>query len=80
VRSSLKTQIKVAENLIDKEDEKARQAVNEAISALDRAAQKKVIHRNTAGRQKSRLVNKLQKIVKAKKPKKVVKRAAKKKA
>ena len=80
VRSSLKTQIKVAENLIDKKDEKARQAVNEAVSALDRAAQKKVIHRNTAGRQKSRLVTKLQKIKKTEAPKRTVKRAYKKKA
>lgn len=60
VRSSLKTQVKAAKNLINsKELEKAEQAVNEAVSALDRAAQKKVIHRNCAGRQKSRLMAKL---------------------
>ena len=60
VRSSLKTQVKAAKNLINsKELEKAEQAVNEAVSALDRAAQKKIIHRNCAGRQKSRLMAKL---------------------
>jgi small subunit ribosomal protein S20 len=71
VRSSLKTQVKVAKSLIDSKDkEKAGQAVNAAISAMDRAAQKKVIHRNTAGRQKSRLMAKLQKIEVAEEPKK----------
>ena len=60
VRSALKTQVKAAKSLIDsKELEKAEQSVNEAVSALDRAAQRKVIHRNCAGRQKSRLMAKL---------------------
>ena len=63
VRSALKTQVKAAKSLIDsKELEKAEQAVNEAVSALDRAAQSKVIHRNCAGRQKSRLMAKLHSI------------------
>jgi len=60
VRSSVKTKVKTAENLIaSKELEQAEQAVSKAGSALDRAAQKKVIHRNSAGRQKSRLMAKL---------------------
>jgi len=60
VRSSLKTQVKAAKSVIESKDlEKAEQAVNAAVSALDRAAQKKVIHRNCAGRQKSRLMAKL---------------------
>ena len=60
VRSSVKTKVKTAENLIaSKELEQAEQAVSKAVSALDRAAQKKVIHRNSAGRQKSRLMAKL---------------------
>ena len=85
VRSSLKTQVKEAKNLMDsKEAGKAEQAVNEAVSALDRAAQKKIIHRNTAGRQKSRLMAKLHKTKAAeaskKVTKKVTKRVSKKKA
>lgn len=75
VRSSLKTQVKYAEGLVDsKEKETAVQAVNDAVSALDRAAKKKVIHRNTAGRQKSRLMTKLHKVQIAK----VIKRGRKK--
>ena len=38
----------------------ARKATSEAISALDRAAQKGTIHKNNAARRKSRLVRKLQ--------------------
>ena len=79
VRSSLKTQVKEAKNLMDsKEAGKAEQAVNEAVSALDRAAQRKVIHRNTAGRQKSRLMAKLQKTKTTEASKKVTKRVSKK--
>ena len=60
VRSSVKTQVKAAEKLIAANElEQAEQAVSEAVSALDRAARKKVIHRNSAGRQKSRLMAKL---------------------
>jgi small subunit ribosomal protein S20 len=33
--------------------------VRQAVSALDRAASKKVLHRNNAARRKSRLVKKL---------------------
>ncbi len=81
VRSSLKTQVKVAEAMIETKDEKAGQAVNDAVSALDKAAQKKIIHRNTAGRQKSRLMARLQKVKKTEEPKKVTKkRVTKKKA
>ena len=81
VRSSLKTQVKDAKNIMDsKEVEKAEKAVNEAVSALDRAAQKKIIHRNTAGRQKSRLMAKLQKTKTVEASKKVSKKVSKKKA
>lgn len=41
--------------------EKAKESFKKAIQALDKAAQKKVIHKNTAARSKSRL----NKIVKA---------------
>jgi len=60
VRSAVKTQVKTAEKLIaSNELEQAEQAVSKAVSALDRAAQKKIIHRNSAGRQKSRIMAKL---------------------
>lgn len=65
VRSAVKTYITKAEMTIaDKEVEAAREAVVKAISALDRAAQKGVIHPNSAARRKSRLMKKLNKISK----------------
>jgi small subunit ribosomal protein S20 len=60
VRSLCKTTITKAEKLIfSGELEAARQAVVAAISALDKAAEKGVIHPNNAARRKSRLLKKL---------------------
>ena len=60
VRSVTKSSITKAEKLIaSKKGEDAKAAVTEAISSLDRAAKKKVIHPNTASRKKSRLMKKL---------------------
>jgi len=60
VRSLCKTNITKAERLIfSGELEAARQAVVAAISALDKAAEKGVIHPNNAARRKSRLLKKL---------------------
>jgi small subunit ribosomal protein S20 len=39
--------------------EEARQATLQAVSALDKAAEKKIIHKNNAARRKSRLMKKL---------------------
>ena len=59
VRSATKTKVTRAEKLISSnEPEPAREAVATAISALDRAAKKGVIHPNTAARRKSRLMKK----------------------
>jgi small subunit ribosomal protein S20 len=60
IRSECKTSITKAEKLIfsGKMDE-ARKAVVEAISTLDKAAEKGVIHSNNAARRKSRLMKKL---------------------
>lgn len=43
----------------EKDAEKAKAATLEAISALDKAAQKGVIHKNNAARRKSRLMKRL---------------------
>lgn len=60
VRSQVKTYVKKAEQLISgNELESAREAVQRAIAALDKAAQKGVIHPNNAARRKSRLMKKL---------------------
>ena len=60
IRSQCKTNITKAERLIFLgELEAAREAVVVAISSLDKAAEKGVIHPNNAARRKSRLMNRL---------------------
>lgn len=60
VRSLCKTNITKAEKLIfSGELEAARQVVEAAISSLDKAAEKGIIHPNNAARRKSRLMKKL---------------------
>ncbi len=60
VRSSLKTYIKSAVAVIaTNEQETSEEAVRLAVSKLDKAAQKGIIHKNQAARRKSRLMKKL---------------------
>ncbi len=60
IRSQVKTRITKAEKLIfSGELESAQSAVVAAISALDKAAEKGVIHPNNAARRKARLMKKL---------------------
>jgi len=60
IRSLCKTNITKAERLIAiGELEAAQKAVTEAISSLDKAAEKGVIHPNNAARRKSRLMKKI---------------------
>ena len=60
VRSQTKTNITKAERLIfSGELETAQEAVVAAISSLDKAAEKGIIHPNNAARRKSRLMKKL---------------------
>jgi len=61
VKSIVKTQITRARQAInsDTSDEAAEEAVRAAVSELDRAAKKGVIHRNNAARRKSRLMKQL---------------------
>jgi len=60
VRSQCKTSITKAERLIFLgELEEAKKAVVAAISTLDKAAEKGVIHANNAARRKARLMKKL---------------------
>jgi len=58
VKSLVKTQITKARQAIAV-DENAEEAVRAAVSELDRAAKKGVIHRNNAARRKSRLMKQL---------------------
>jgi small subunit ribosomal protein S20 len=61
VKSIVKTQITKARQAIvsDASSESAEEAVRAAVSELDRAAKKGVIHRNNAARRKSRLMKQL---------------------
>ncbi|MDB5081140.1 MAG: ribosomal protein [Chloroflexi bacterium] len=62
VRSSLKTYVKNAVARISLGDaETSQEAVRIAISKLDKASQKGIIHKNQAARRKSRLAKKLNK-------------------
>ncbi len=59
-RSKVKTDVARAEQLITGGDvAAAKAAVAKAVSALDKAAEKKVIHANNAAQHKSRLLKKL---------------------
>jgi small subunit ribosomal protein S20 len=61
-RSTARTYVKKARTLIEQGNlDQAALVVNQAVSALDRAAEKGVIHRNNAARRKSRLVKALNK-------------------
>jgi small subunit ribosomal protein S20 len=60
IRGATRTQIRKALPLIEENQvEEAQTAVREAVSALDKAAVKGVIHPNNAARRKSRLMLKL---------------------
>ncbi len=62
IHSQVKTDIAKAEKLISAGDTKAAQeAVVKAVSALDKAAEKKVLPGNNTARHKSRLMKKLNK-------------------
>jgi len=63
IRSRCKTNITKAERLIfSGELESAQKAVVAAISSLDKAAEKGVIHPNNAARRKARLMKKLNEV------------------
>ncbi len=62
VRSRVKTMITKTENQLAAGDiENAKSTMKDAVSALDGAAVKKVIHPNNAARRKSRLMKKMNK-------------------
>ena len=65
-RSLCKTNITKSDKLLLSGDlDAARTATETAISTLDKAAEKGVIHRNNAARRKSRLLKRLNKIAAA---------------
>lgn len=62
VRSKVRTAVKKARGALAAGAEGGADAVRSAISELDRAAEKGVMHKNSAARRKSRLMKKLNSI------------------
>ncbi|MEE8619535.1 MAG: 30S ribosomal protein S20 [Dehalococcoidia bacterium] len=61
VRSSAKTHIAKARSSIDAGEESAHEKTTLAVSGIDKAVSKGIIHRNKGARLKSRLIKKLNK-------------------
>ena len=62
-RMGARTAVKKARQLMDEGRlEEAREALRTAVSALDKAAEKGIIHKNNAARRKSRLMQQLNQI------------------
>ena len=59
VRGAARTAVNQARAAFEEGDPETKQAVLKAISALDKAAEKGVIHKNNAARRKARLMKKL---------------------
>ena len=61
IASTAKTIVRYAKELIEKDpsSEATKEKIKEAISSLDKASQKGVLHKNNAARRKSRLLKKL---------------------
>jgi small subunit ribosomal protein S20 len=62
MRSKLRTALKAIRASLDAKDlSSAKSALNKTVSIVDKMATKGIIHRNTAGRYKSRLASRLAK-------------------
>ncbi len=59
VRASTRSYVKRAAQAIESGAEDTEAAIRTAVRALDKAASKKVLHKNAAARRKSRLMKKL---------------------
>lgn len=60
LRSRLRTALKAIRASLDEKDlDAAKAALNKTVSVVDKMATKGIIHRNTAGRYKSRLAARL---------------------
>ncbi|MGE0393849.1 MAG: 30S ribosomal protein S20 [Vicinamibacterales bacterium] len=62
LRSTLRTALKAIRAALDAKDvDAASKALSKTVSLVDKMATKGIIHKNTAGRYKSRLANRLKK-------------------
>jgi small subunit ribosomal protein S20 len=63
IKSAMRTAVKMFETKVENKDvEGAKVAFVDAVSKLDKAAQRNIIHKNAATRNKSRLAKKLNEI------------------
>ncbi len=63
-KEAIKKALKAAEKAIIKKANEAKDLVKQAISLLDKASQRGIVHRNKTARKKSRLLKKLNKSAK----------------
>jgi small subunit ribosomal protein S20 len=59
VKSAIKTFVKKTRNAIANGDENAAELLSQTSAVVDKAAKRKIIHRNAANRRKSRLARRL---------------------
>jgi len=64
IKKAIKDVVKDSKKMIEAKEKQATDKVKIAIKLLDKAAAKKVIAKNTAARRKSRLVKKLNSLIK----------------
>jgi small subunit ribosomal protein S20 len=65
IKGQFRSAIKATQTALAKGDaEKAKESLKKAIVAIDKAAQKKVLHKNNAARKKSRLNKAVKTLVK----------------
>ncbi|MEK7072434.1 MAG: 30S ribosomal protein S20 [Patescibacteria group bacterium] len=64
VKRNIKDLVKQSIKLIDSKENTAAEKVKAAIKSIDKAIQNKVLKKNTGARKKSRLMKKLNKLVK----------------
>jgi small subunit ribosomal protein S20 len=63
-KKQIKDLLKKSRNFIEKKEKEASVKVKEAIKAIDKAVQKKIIKKNAGARKKSRLMKKLNQMTK----------------
>ena len=63
IKDNIKALIKKSRKVIDAKDAQAKELVAQTLKALDKAAQKGIIKKNTCNRKKSRLHQRLNKII-----------------
>ena len=63
IKDNIKALIKKSRKAIDAKDSQAKEFVEQTLKAIDKAAQKGIIKKNTRDRKKSRLHQRLNKII-----------------